>query len=132
MVMVFNATFSNISVISWRSVFSTNKTDLHDITEILLKVALNTITIFYFGSFHLSYILFMNLKKDWIIELMVIKLTNPKLSNQNKVFIWCTLLIGCFFQVWVQTHVKRFYYHKTRTSLYLSSPDSWQIETMEK
>jgi hypothetical protein len=26
-------------------VFSTNKTDSHDITEILLKVALNTITI---------------------------------------------------------------------------------------
>jgi len=27
------------------SVFSTNKTDRHDITEILLKVALNTITL---------------------------------------------------------------------------------------
>jgi hypothetical protein len=27
------------------SVFSTNKTDRHDITEILLKVVLNTITI---------------------------------------------------------------------------------------
>jgi hypothetical protein len=38
--MVFNATFNNISVIS---VSSTNKTDRHDITEILLKVALNTI-----------------------------------------------------------------------------------------
>jgi hypothetical protein len=63
--MVFNATFNNISVISWRSVLlvggfvsdlrqvggflqvlqfpPTNKTDRHDITEILLKVALNTI-----------------------------------------------------------------------------------------
>ena len=33
----FNAWFSPVS--------STNKTDLHDITEILLKVALNTITL---------------------------------------------------------------------------------------
>jgi hypothetical protein len=85
--MVFNATFNNISVISWQSVLlveeiegpmlwvqisirakcatlcdkvcqwlatgqwfspgpsisSTNKTDCHEITEILLKVALNTI-----------------------------------------------------------------------------------------
>jgi hypothetical protein len=66
-VMVFNATFNTISVtgISWRAyvivvrkvilytklfihlyipVSSTNKTDCHNITEILLKVALNTIT----------------------------------------------------------------------------------------
>ena len=46
--MVFNATFNNISVIWWSSpgppVSSTNKTDRNDITEILLKVALNTIT----------------------------------------------------------------------------------------
>jgi hypothetical protein len=78
--MVFNATFNNISVISWWSIIlmeetrviskfktsfsrrtvcqrlatgrwfsldtpvsSTNKTDCDDITEILLKVALNTI-----------------------------------------------------------------------------------------
>jgi hypothetical protein len=32
-IMAFNATLNNISVISWR----------HDITEILFKVALNTI-----------------------------------------------------------------------------------------
>jgi hypothetical protein len=60
--MVFNATFKNISVISWRSkvcqrleagrwfsmgtpVSCTNKTDRHDITEIFLKVALNGGTI---------------------------------------------------------------------------------------
>jgi hypothetical protein len=81
--MVFNATFSNILVISWRSVLlveetgvpgeyhrpvsskklvypekitdqsqspgtpvsSTNKTDRHEMTKILLKVALNTITL---------------------------------------------------------------------------------------
>ena len=68
--MVFNATFNNISVISWllmvpqgRHVYdrmevgftttcaistlvsSINKTDRHDITEILLTVALNTITL---------------------------------------------------------------------------------------
>ena len=30
-------------VYSWYSSFSTNKTDRHDITEILLQVALNTI-----------------------------------------------------------------------------------------
>jgi hypothetical protein len=61
--ILFNATFNNISVTSWcksltifisdlRQVgdifqvfrfFSTNKTDRHDITEILLKVAFNTI-----------------------------------------------------------------------------------------
>jgi hypothetical protein len=54
--MVFNTTFNNITVISWQSVLltgqcfspgtpvsSTNKTDCHDITDILLKVALNTI-----------------------------------------------------------------------------------------
>ena len=61
--MVFNATFNNISVISWWSVLlveearvpgenhrpaasspvsSTNKTDRHDITNVLLKVALDT------------------------------------------------------------------------------------------
>jgi hypothetical protein len=66
MVMVFNATFNIFSVISWRSVLfgegsrntqrklptghlfrlpSPNKTDRHDITEKMLKVALNTITI---------------------------------------------------------------------------------------
>jgi hypothetical protein len=61
---VFNATFSNISAISWRPVFasdkayqllghgrwfspgipasSTTKTGRHEIAEILLKVALNT------------------------------------------------------------------------------------------
>jgi hypothetical protein len=73
--MVFSATFNNISDISWRSrswqgvvdttlcdkvcqliaagqwfspgtpVSSTNKTDRHDITEILLKGVLNIITI---------------------------------------------------------------------------------------
>ena len=59
--MVFNATFNNMSVITWWSVLlvvetgvtdklspgtltsSTNKTDHHVITEILLKVALNTV-----------------------------------------------------------------------------------------
>jgi hypothetical protein len=35
--MVFNATFNNISAISWPSV--TNKADLHNINEALLKVA---------------------------------------------------------------------------------------------
>jgi hypothetical protein len=59
--LVFNATFSNISPISWRPAFNdmrqvggflrvfrvsyTNKTDSHDITEILLNVVLNTITL---------------------------------------------------------------------------------------
>ena len=60
--MVFNATFNNMSVILWQSVLlveqtgvvigtdcigsykSNNKTDCHNITDILLKVALNTIT----------------------------------------------------------------------------------------
>jgi hypothetical protein len=70
---VFNATFSNISAISWRPVLvveeagvpdkvcqwlaagqwfslgtlvsSTNKTDCHDITEMLLKMTLNTMTV---------------------------------------------------------------------------------------
>jgi hypothetical protein len=43
-VMVFNATFNNISVISWWSVLfvketkSTNKTDCHDINETLNKI----------------------------------------------------------------------------------------------
>jgi hypothetical protein len=44
--MVFNATFNNISVISWRSVLLVEESSIHrDITEILLKVALNTITL---------------------------------------------------------------------------------------
>jgi hypothetical protein len=62
--MVFNDTFNNISVISWRSVllveetgvprennrpvashWQTLKTDRHDMTEILLKVSLNTISL---------------------------------------------------------------------------------------
>ena len=43
-VMLLNTTFNNSSVISWQSVvFSANETDRHDITEILLKEALNTI-----------------------------------------------------------------------------------------
>ena len=55
--MLFNATFNNISIISWRSlllaaglwfspgtkVSSTSKHDCYDITELLLKVVLNTI-----------------------------------------------------------------------------------------
>jgi hypothetical protein len=45
-VFMFNTTFNSISFISWRSVLLVeDKTDCHDITEILLKVALNTITI---------------------------------------------------------------------------------------
>jgi len=48
-VMVFNATYNDISVISvvfsGYSVSSTSKTDRHDITEILLKVESNTITL---------------------------------------------------------------------------------------
>jgi hypothetical protein len=75
-VMVFNATFNNISVISWQSrefesrpgdtslwdkvcqrlaagqwfylgtpISSTNQSDCHEITDILLKVALNPITL---------------------------------------------------------------------------------------
>jgi hypothetical protein len=57
--MVFKATFNNISVISWQSVLLVEETGvpgethqvtdkLHhimNITEILLKVALNTITL---------------------------------------------------------------------------------------
>jgi hypothetical protein len=40
----YNIMWSNLSVICGTSVVSsTNKTDCHDITEILLKVALNTI-----------------------------------------------------------------------------------------
>ena len=44
--IVLNTTFNNISVVSFigTPVYSTYKTDCHDITEILLKVALNTIT----------------------------------------------------------------------------------------
>jgi hypothetical protein len=41
--MVFNATFNNISA-SATPDFSTNNTDRHDIAEILLKVALKTIS----------------------------------------------------------------------------------------
>jgi len=45
----YNIIWQSLSVICDRSVvftgYSTNKTDRHDITEILLKVALNTITI---------------------------------------------------------------------------------------
>jgi hypothetical protein len=41
--MVLNATFNNISVTD-TAVSSVNKTDRHDVTEILLKVAFNTIT----------------------------------------------------------------------------------------
>jgi hypothetical protein len=43
--MVFNATFNNISVISWQSALLMEETDRHDIAEILLKVALSTITL---------------------------------------------------------------------------------------
>jgi hypothetical protein len=44
--MVFNATFNNISAISWWSVLLVEETRVpghQDIAEILLKVALNTI-----------------------------------------------------------------------------------------
>jgi hypothetical protein len=42
--MVFNATFNNISVISWRPVLLVEVIRVSDITEILLNVALNNIT----------------------------------------------------------------------------------------
>jgi hypothetical protein len=53
-VMMFNATFNNISVISWHEIviIPFNKTDCHDITEVLLKVAVNTITL----SLNLAYL----------------------------------------------------------------------------
>jgi hypothetical protein len=42
--MVFNPTFNNISVISWRSVLLVKETtDLSQVTDKLLKVGLNTI-----------------------------------------------------------------------------------------
>jgi hypothetical protein len=53
-VMVFNATFNTISVVSWRCGISIiliyNMIEIqqrHDTTEIVLKVALNTITLTY-------------------------------------------------------------------------------------
>ena len=39
-----------LAIGQWFLVSSTNKTDLHDITDILLKVALNTITFFVMSS----------------------------------------------------------------------------------
>ena len=55
--MVFNASFNNILVISWRSVSSTNKTDRHDKIEILLQVALNTITL---APFSLTFVIYIS------------------------------------------------------------------------
>jgi hypothetical protein len=47
-------------VFSLNSGFFTNKTDRHDITEILLKVALNTINLFYFYRIILDMTLLQN------------------------------------------------------------------------
>jgi hypothetical protein len=44
-VIKFDSDLWQVSVFSGYSGFSTNKTDCHDITEILLKVALNTINL---------------------------------------------------------------------------------------
>jgi hypothetical protein len=46
-IMIFNfvSDLRQVGGFSIYTVSSTNKTDLHDITEIMLKVALNTITI---------------------------------------------------------------------------------------
>ena len=44
-VMKMSATFGKSVVFSGTPVSSTNKTDRHDIIEILLKVALNSITL---------------------------------------------------------------------------------------
>ena len=45
------------------SVFSTNKTDRHDITEILLKMALNTITLTIYYNYKIVYIYVLAMRK---------------------------------------------------------------------
>ena len=129
--MVFNITFNNISVISWRSVVlveetgiprenhrpvasrwqtlshnypetpgtpvsSTNKTDRHDITEILLKVALNTIAIMFYGvHLPISRIWARNFNGDrhWLHSC---HRENGYLTiqNQNIFNVWLISLIG--------------------------------------
>jgi hypothetical protein len=49
-VLKFVSDLQQVMVFSWYPVYSTNKTDCHDITEILLKVALNTNKIGFLAS----------------------------------------------------------------------------------
>jgi hypothetical protein len=59
-------------------VFSTNKTDRHDIPEILLKVALNTITPNSSTLFQLY--CDSRLIADWLVENMNLDLTTQRMS----------------------------------------------------
>ena len=69
-----SVTWDRSVVFSWSSVFSTNKTDRHDIAEILLKVTLNTITLTlkYLDSNYLESIANNNKGNNKITELRTI------------------------------------------------------------
>ena len=74
-------------------VSSTNKTDHHDITEILLKVALSTITLtpnpFFKLKGWLTNILFYTLSNDCITLFVKIKWLSHLLSSIDTIW-WCT------------------------------------------
>ena len=74
-----SVTFDRSVIFSWYSVSVTNKTDCHDITEILLKVVLNTINI----NHHL----------DWAKTFPILKtkntLFNPKWKFINNFMLNC-------------------------------------------
>ena len=79
---------SDLRQVGGSPVFSTNKTDCHDITELLLKVVLNTITLkinIYFFSIHVQTSIIFNTVQ---IKLFQIILELIQLKNLLTVFIY--------------------------------------------
>ena len=74
--------------------FLTNKTDRHDITEILLKVALNTITLILYQSVSLALTLLNEEINAWKVSIHYIV--------KKKYHIFCqinTFVFLCIFQL---------------------------------
>ena len=79
---------SDLRQVGGSPVFSTNKTDCHDITELLLKVVLNTITLkinIYFFSIHVQTSIIFNTVQ---IKLFQIILELIQLKKSLTVFIY--------------------------------------------
>jgi hypothetical protein len=78
-------------------VFSTDKTDHHDIAEILLKVALNTITITLFMTYFLTYQAYKDMSVFVIISILF-------------------YIVNCHIDIIIRSIV---HHHGNRTNIYL-------------